>query len=233
VGDAQNIVTIAAHLMRQYGDEAEQVAAERAGACDADGDDEAALVWRRVVRAVRGFKSERGPLNLGRPCAPARPDMFLSDSHVRAVFDAAPHPYLLLRPDLKIVDANRAYLDATMCRRDQILGRDLFDVFPDNPELPEADGAAKLKASLTRVIDGGKADRMAVQRYDIRDRDGHFAERWWSPHNVPAFAEDGRLLVIIHHVEDVTAQVSPRPSIPRNGRARNPAAPPTNSRPRP
>ncbi|MGY8706141.1 hypothetical protein RAD16_10420 [Bradyrhizobium sp. 18BD] len=48
---------------------------------------------------------------------------------------------------------------------------------------------------------------MAVQRYDIRDPDGTFRERYWQPINSPIRDEDGRLVFLLHHVEDVTHQV--------------------------
>ena len=52
----------------------------------------------------------------------------------RALFESAPGLYLVLTPDLTIVAASDAYLHATMTKRAEILGRDLFDVFPHNPD---------------------------------------------------------------------------------------------------
>ena len=51
----------------------------------------------------------------------------------RALFESAPGLYLVLSPDFKIVASSEAYLQATMTTRAGILGRDIFDVFPDNP----------------------------------------------------------------------------------------------------
>ncbi|HEY6261853.1 MAG TPA: hypothetical protein VIW47_09675, partial [Nitrospiraceae bacterium] len=51
----------------------------------------------------------------------------------RALFDSAPGSYLVLTPSLVMVAVSDAYLRATMTRRKEILGRQLFDVFPDNP----------------------------------------------------------------------------------------------------
>jgi hypothetical protein len=50
----------------------------------------------------------------------------------RALFESAPGLFLVLRPDLVIVGASDAYLRATMTEREAIVGRHLFDVFPDN-----------------------------------------------------------------------------------------------------
>jgi PAS domain-containing protein len=70
----------------------------------------------------------------------------------RALFAAAPDPYLVLTPQFTIVAVNDAYLRATMTRRSEILGRGLFEVFPDNPDDPEATGTSNLRASLERVL---------------------------------------------------------------------------------
>ncbi|MFG2872709.1 PP2C family protein-serine/threonine phosphatase [Streptomyces sp. NPDC048338] len=130
----------------------------------------------------------------------------------RALFAATPSPYLVLAPDLVIVDVNHAYLRATNRSRDDLLGQYLFDAFPDNPADPDADGVRNLGASLGRVLATGRADTMAVQKYDIPvvGRPGAFEERWWSPVNTPVLDGDKRVAWIIHRVEDVTAFVQSR-----------------------
>jgi len=50
----------------------------------------------------------------------------------RLLFESAPGCFLVLALDLTIVAVSDAYLRATMTRRGDILGRPLFDVFPDN-----------------------------------------------------------------------------------------------------
>jgi hypothetical protein len=66
----------------------------------------------------------------------------------RAMFQSVPGLYLVLTRDLTIVAASNAYLRATMTERDEITGRHLFDVFPDNPDDPAATGVSNLRASL-------------------------------------------------------------------------------------
>ncbi len=122
-----------------------------------------------------------------------------------AIFNATPNLYLILSPELEIVAVNEAYLKATMVKREQILGRNIFDVFPDNPGDPGATGVHNLSASLQRVLELKKPDAMAVQKYDVQHpREGGFEERYWSPLNSPVLGENKEILYIIHHVEDVT-----------------------------
>lgn len=86
----------------------------------------------------------------------------------RALFESAPGLYLVLAPDLTVVAASDAYLRATMTRREEILGRRLFDIFPANPDDPAATGVRNLRASLDHVRERRAPDAMAVQKYDIR-----------------------------------------------------------------
>jgi len=125
----------------------------------------------------------------------------------RTLFESAPGSYLVLTPALVIVAVSDAYLQATMTRREEILGHNLFNVFPDNPSDAAATGVSNLRASLTRVLQHRVPDAMAVQKYDIRrpgPEGGEFEERYWSPINTPVFGPNGEVAYIIHRVEDVT-----------------------------
>jgi len=139
-------------------------------------------------------------MNLQTP-SPPMPDF-------KALFEAAPGLYLVLTPpDFRIVAASDAYLRATKTERASILGHELFEIFPDNPDDPAADGVRNLRASLERVVQYRRADTMSVQKYDIRKPDsegGGFEERFWSPRNSPVLGQGGQLTYIIHRVEDVT-----------------------------
>jgi PAS domain-containing protein len=90
----------------------------------------------------------------------------------RQLYNGVPHPYLLLTPDLAILEANPAYLDATMTDLAAIRRRNLFEKFPYNPANPKATGQRNLAASLQLVLDRKEPHRMLRQRYDIRRVDG-------------------------------------------------------------
>lgn len=122
----------------------------------------------------------------------------------KQLFESAPGLYLVLRPNFEICAVSDSYLKATLVKREQILGKNLFEVFPDNPNDPTATGVSQLTASLKRVLENKTADTMAIQKYDIRRPDGRFEERYWSPFNCPVLDEDHKVKFIIHRVEDVT-----------------------------
>ena len=147
------------------------------------------------------------------PSFPALPaaasDAAAAPGGLLAVFNALPGAYLLLTPALLIEAASDAYLAATRTERAPLLGRYLFDAFPDNPAAPEAHATRNLRASLAQVLATGQAHEMARQHYDVPDpaRPGQFLERHWLPRNTPVLDAQGRVERIVHAVVDVTAQV--------------------------
>jgi signal transduction histidine kinase len=131
-------------------------------------------------------------------------------AQLKSFFESLPGLFLILTPDLKIVTASDAYLKATMTTREGIIGRDLFEVLPDNPDDPGATGGPNLRASLERVRQSAAPDTMAIQRYDVRRPDGSFEEHYWSPINAPVLGPERQVEYIIHRVEEVTEFVKRR-----------------------
>ncbi|GGW27770.1 PP2C family protein-serine/threonine phosphatase [Streptomyces griseoloalbus] len=123
-----------------------------------------------------------------------------------AVYRALPGMVALLTPDLVFADVNEAFVRGSGRSREDLVGRFLFDVFPDNPKEPESGGAHHLRASLLRVLSTGERDTMAVQRYDVEspERPGEWEERYWSPVNTPVFGPDGKVALIVHRIEEAT-----------------------------
>ncbi|AXE84283.1 SpoIIE family protein phosphatase [Streptomyces sp. Go-475] len=129
-----------------------------------------------------------------------------------AVFQALPGMVALLTPELVYADVNEEFVRVSGRPREQLVGRYLFDVFPDNPNDPAATGVRNLEASLYRVLATGERDTMALQRYDVEDpeRPGEWEERYWSPVNAPLLGPDGKVVLIVHRVEEVTELIRAR-----------------------
>jgi PAS domain S-box-containing protein len=135
----------------------------------------------------------------------------------QAIFNAAPTPLLVVAPpNWVIIAANEGRLMVTGTQRDEIVGQKLFDVFPDDPKDPHADGVANLTLSLERVLATKASDVMPVQRYALSDGSGAFVERWWNPINTPVLGADGEVALVIHRVEEVTDIVRLRGEIAAN-----------------
>ncbi|MFC9324244.1 PP2C family protein-serine/threonine phosphatase [Kitasatospora sp. NPDC057015] len=129
-----------------------------------------------------------------------------------AVFQAMPGMVALLTPQLVFADTNEEFLRMAGRSREQVVGRYLFDVFPDNPNDPHADGMRNLAASLRRVLETGERDAMALQRYDVEsaEQSGEWEERYWSPVNTAVLGPDGEAVLLVHRVEEVTELIRAR-----------------------
>ncbi len=129
----------------------------------------------------------------------------------KAIFEATPSPYLILETDapyFTIVAVNDAYAKITNTSRENITGKGLFEVFPDNPEDQNASGVTNLHASLMKVLESKKAHKMSIQRYDIPIHgSASFEMRYWGLQNLPVPDENGEVLYIVHSVFDVTEKV--------------------------
>jgi PAS domain-containing protein len=127
-----------------------------------------------------------------------------------AVLRDLPIPVALLSPEFDLVDMNLAYLQVAGRTREELLGRNVFDAFPDNPEDPTATGVHDLSASLGRVLVTGKPDALSLQRYDVEipGSPGQFEQRYWCPVNAPVFGPDGEVVLLVHCVEEVSDRVS-------------------------
>jgi PAS domain S-box-containing protein len=131
----------------------------------------------------------------------------------RRLFAALPGSFLILLPDppaFTIVEVSDAFLKDTHTDRETLIGRPLFEAFPDNPADPTADGVANLRASLEHVLRHRASHRMEVQKYDVRrpaSQGGGFEARYWSPLDTPILDSNGDVELIVHCVEDVTDSV--------------------------
>ena len=130
------------------------------------------------------------------------------DADLAAAFDASPNPYMLLTPELRYAGMNAAYLTAVGARREDLLGRGLFEVFDSGPTEEGRANARQLRASFERVLKEGRRDHLALIRYALPkpDADGRlvFEERFWSATHTPIHDADGRIAYILQHTTDIT-----------------------------
>jgi PAS domain S-box-containing protein len=135
------------------------------------------------------------------------PNFHSPEAHARyanriyhGLFADSPNAYLVMTPDLVIINGNTAYLDATGMTRDELASRYIFDVFPDNPTDPNATGVRNLTASFIRARDQRRRDTLPLQRYDLC-HNGVWTRCFWYPDNWPILDDDGTVVAIIHHTK--------------------------------
>ena len=122
-----------------------------------------------------------------------------------AAINASPYHYLFLATDLTIIGANDAYLNTTRMRREQLIGRNVFDAFPPDPD--DSQGEQQIRASMARVLATGKPDTIALVRYAIPDPASGGqgkVDRYWSVVHTPLFDEQGTVCCLMQTPIDIT-----------------------------
>lgn len=123
----------------------------------------------------------------------------------KTLFEAIPGRIAVIEAETyAVVAASDAFLVMAGIRREDLLGANLFEKFPD---APGGDGSTSLRASLQRATATGAPDVMPLQRYAVErpaSEGGGFVERYFSVVNTPLLREDGSVQFILHRVEEVT-----------------------------
>ena len=120
----------------------------------------------------------------------------------RALFETLPSPHMVLDRDLRFVEANLAYQRVTERSRDELIGQNIFDLFP-NP----GEGGRQLRESLQKVLDTGQPDTLALIPYAIPlplSLGGGFEMRFWSAVHTPLFDSAGNTAYVLQNTVDVT-----------------------------
>jgi PAS domain-containing protein len=120
----------------------------------------------------------------------------------QAFFEKMPVIAFVVDKERRIVAVTDRLLGGGSNSREALVGKDVFEMFPDNPDDPQANGTEVLRASLDRAFLTGEIEVLPRQRYDARAEDGQFVERYWLPENNPVRDADGHVAFVIHSVVD-------------------------------
>ena len=128
----------------------------------------------------------------------------LSGLDYKLIFQAMPGMCLILDAAFNILAQNDDHARATLSIAKNVVGRNLFDAFPDNPYDSSATGVASVRQSLLKVLKTRQSDVMPIIRYDVQPTLGGFQERYWMITNTPILGDDGFVRWIINRAEDAT-----------------------------
>ena len=118
-----------------------------------------------------------------------------------ALFDAIPTSLMILDRNLCFVAASNCYLKSVDRDRADVIGRHVFDAFPENRERE-----AIMHAAFTRAL-AGEDNECERQRFDITQPDGNFRDAWWTTQQIPVRDKTCAITGVLQHVTDVTAEV--------------------------
>jgi PAS domain S-box-containing protein len=130
--------------------------------------------------------------------------------HYSLLFDAMQGNSILLKKNAShytIIAATPGYLINTGTQKEDIIGEDVFKVFPANPSDPADTGVSDIQASLDHVLQHKILHYLPVQRYDLANEDGTYTKHYWRTTNSPILNTAGEVSYIIHTIENITDQV--------------------------
>lgn len=125
------------------------------------------------------------------------------------LFSKLPQTMVVVSPGdhYRILAATEAYLEVTMRRLEDLVGKPfLLEAFPDK-EVPYEQNPVKL--SLDRALATRQVDFLDVIRYDLAKPEaegGSYETRYWEASHTPVLDEAGQVQYIIQHTSDVTVR---------------------------
>lgn len=110
---------------------------------------------------------------------------------------------LILDTSFYIVAQNAEHARATLTTSKNVIGRWLFEVFPDQDD-SRATGVSLVRQSLLNVLETRRPDTMPIIRFDLQSKSGVYEQRYWAITNTPVLGPDGFVAWIINRAQDVT-----------------------------
>lgn len=93
-------------------------------------------------------------------------------------------------PGLRIVYVNRAFSIETGVSEGKLIGRPLYEAFPENPEAPESECISHTFNAIYRTTREQRPEILPEQRYDIRNPYRVFVECYWRMEFIPLLGAD-------------------------------------------
>jgi PAS domain S-box-containing protein len=132
----------------------------------------------------------------------------IPDTNYQDIFYNSPATKLIIAADAPvytILDANKAYLDATNSTREALVGKSVFAAFPANPTDNVSKNIERTIFSFEQAITNKKPHVMSNYRYDIPIAGtDNFEERYWTTNNTPILDKKGNVQYFIHSPTNVT-----------------------------
>ena len=136
------------------------------------------------------------------------------DIDFKLLLETIPGKFIILSPDsptFTVVAASDAYLKAVNRFRAAMVGRGLFETFPEGPDPSHTRTVQNLRASFCKVLETKAPDSLAAaQQYDLRMSSSAgepLQERHWMLVSASVPDADGSVGFISHQIEDVTERV--------------------------
>ena len=103
------------------------------------------------------------------------------EQYYKLLFEAMPSHSVLVKadsPTFTILAATTAYLNQTNYSKEDLIGKGVFEAFPVNVD-PNNTGSNIFYSSYQHVLTYKEPHYLPLQRYDLKNPDGGFIEKYW------------------------------------------------------
>jgi PAS domain S-box-containing protein len=131
----------------------------------------------------------------------------INSNSLLKIFQATPVPTLILLPDVPhftIVEVNAAFLKTKNRSEKDLIGKSVFEVFPEANQCKNEAGISDLFCSLQKVVSSRIAHKMPVQKFEIETENDQRNKFYYQSENIPIPGETGEIEYIVHTSIDVT-----------------------------
>lgn len=128
----------------------------------------------------------------------------------KAAFEAMPGIAALIKaeePLYVVLAVTEGYMMASGLPVTALVGQPFFDTLSNYRGAPDQELSTDLRLSFEHVIAHNEAHQTGVQRFDVVDKNGQFAERYWKSLNKPVTDDTGKVMYVLHSAEEITQEV--------------------------
>jgi len=129
-------------------------------------------------------------------------------SYYKNIFKDLPFSCILfekINEEFFIKDANTYYCKLTNTTAENLKGKIISEVFPENPNSPNLN---RVLESLKYAYNNKKPHKIKALRYDLYDNQNDlYKTRYWETENIPIFDDVNNTYYILNIVKDVTALI--------------------------
>jgi PAS domain S-box-containing protein len=115
--------------------------------------------------------------------------------------------FMVNAPLFTIVDVNEAFVNIMCSPKEQLMGKSMFEAFPDM-EQDYNDGASNLLHGLHQTVETRAEHKMPIFKHGIMDQiTGNGEERYWEWVCYPILDEHGDVVKVLVKINDLTLQI--------------------------
>lgn len=130
-------------------------------------------------------------------------------------------PCLFLLPDspkFTVIDANDAFLRTAGMHLEQVVGRNMFDFFPQAGGEESQKRMKAFRSALENAYRLKKPSKMRLQRYDVQeDQQSEPVVKFWNSDTVPILDANNKVLYLVHSIVEVTEFVTQQTRLQSDG----------------